>query len=222
MQDFDQSSTHLEESKSSLNTSDSYLGGIDLKCDQCDNRENVWVCMVCAALGCGRYCSGRHAVKHFQATNHSFSLELSSQRIWHYKGDNYVHRIIKTQLNVNLHSILKFELEEVISDSWLRNHSGPQSTWLNWIFLRGWESKQYESSWWQASVRKDRQHSQRVQLSPNFITGGTEKVLRKQGMPTIQEVLSRLDCDQSSDVKSKWYHCLTRLLPRWVISIAKA
>ena len=73
---------------------------MDVKCDQCENRENVWVCVVCSALGCGRYCSGRHAVKHFQATNHSFSLELASQRIWHYRGDNYVHRLIKTQINV--------------------------------------------------------------------------------------------------------------------------
>ena len=89
----------------------------DLKCDQCDNRENVWVCLVCAALGCGRYCEGRHAVKHFQATNHSFSLELSSQRIWHYLGDNYVHRLIKTQLNVVIISIDPFYLAQAINRS---------------------------------------------------------------------------------------------------------
>jgi BRCA1-associated protein len=90
---------------------------IDLVCDQCDNRENLWVCLVCSALGCGRYCIGRHAVKHFQATNHSFSLELASQRIWHYRGDNYVHRIMKTQLNVGSLKFMIFKIDEAITSS---------------------------------------------------------------------------------------------------------
>jgi len=67
-----------EESKKEDNNRKNLTSSNELKCDQCENRENVWICVVCAALGCGRYCSGRHAVKHFQATNHSFSLELAS------------------------------------------------------------------------------------------------------------------------------------------------
>ena len=27
---------------------------------------------------------------------HNFSLEFSSHRIWNYKGDNYVHRMIRS------------------------------------------------------------------------------------------------------------------------------
>ena len=51
---------------------------------------------MCGYIGCGRY-NAKHAVKHFEVLKHSFSMELDSQRIWSYKGDNYVHRLIKTR-----------------------------------------------------------------------------------------------------------------------------
>ena len=149
---------------------------LDLKCDLCANRENVWVCLVCSALGCGRYCSGRHAVKHFQAYNHSFSLELASQRIWHYRGDNYVHRIIKTQVAVS--NIIHFILLALTHS---RNHSSIKSPWF---FRR--RHLYFELSRRQDASRKDRQHSSRVQLSPHISTGGTKEILWREGNHHLQ------------------------------------
>lgn len=60
----------------------------------CGVNESLWICLICGCLGCGRYQQG-HASKHFSETNHTFSVDIESGRIWHYLGDLYVHRILK-------------------------------------------------------------------------------------------------------------------------------
>jgi uncharacterized UBP type Zn finger protein len=35
-----------------------------LSCSECDNKQNLWICLICAYVGCGRYFK-RHAVDHF-------------------------------------------------------------------------------------------------------------------------------------------------------------
>ncbi|CAN1216952.1 BRAP2 RING ZnF UBP domain-containing protein 1, partial [Linum perenne] len=39
-----------------------------------------------------RYKEG-HAIRHWQYTEHRYSLDLRTQQIWDYVGDNYVHRL---------------------------------------------------------------------------------------------------------------------------------
>lgn len=53
-------------------------------------RENIWVCLVCGHIGCGRY-SFKHAERHYQESKHVFSLELATGRIWQYDEDTFVH-----------------------------------------------------------------------------------------------------------------------------------
>mmetsp|Transcript_30065 Transcript_30065/g.38808 ORF Transcript_30065/g.38808 Transcript_30065/m.38808 type:complete len:546 (+) Transcript_30065:69-1706(+) len=68
----------------------------ELHCQQCGKESDLWVCLICGNLGCARY-SGEHAKSHFSATNHSYSLDLTTQRIWDYIGDRFVHRICQTE-----------------------------------------------------------------------------------------------------------------------------
>lgn len=49
--------------------------------------------MVCSDIGCGRY-KNADAFKHFQATGHIITMDLTTQRIWNYISDNFSHRII--------------------------------------------------------------------------------------------------------------------------------
>ncbi|KAF9614219.1 hypothetical protein IFM89_016012 [Coptis chinensis] len=35
----------------------------------------------------------RHAIQHWTDTQHCYSLDLETQRVWDYVGDNYVHRL---------------------------------------------------------------------------------------------------------------------------------
>jgi len=60
-------------------------------CPCCMSPDNIWVCLVCGHIGCGRYAGG-HAKDHSRKRGHQFGLDLSSGRIWHYAGDVFVHR----------------------------------------------------------------------------------------------------------------------------------
>lgn len=66
-----------------------------LNCSECASSENLWICLICANLGCGRY-KGGHAHDHFLSSGHSFALKLDSHHIWDYSSDKYVHWSIKS------------------------------------------------------------------------------------------------------------------------------
>ncbi|KAJ1784795.1 hypothetical protein LPJ59_006279 [Coemansia sp. RSA 2399] len=63
-------------------------------CHVCGLTTDLWICLVCGTVGCGRYANA-HAKAHFEQTLHPYSLELGSQRVWDYAGDGYVHRILQ-------------------------------------------------------------------------------------------------------------------------------
>ncbi|EGG08381.1 uncharacterized protein MELLADRAFT_84903 [Melampsora larici-populina 98AG31] len=66
------------------------------ECAACGSEANLWICLICGHVGCGRY-QGGHAYRHFEESAHLYALELGSQRVWDYVGDNYVHRLIQTK-----------------------------------------------------------------------------------------------------------------------------
>ncbi|KAG4090772.1 ubiquitinyl hydrolase [Neocallimastix lanati (nom. inval.)] len=52
-------------------------------CSECDLKENLWLCMICGNLGCGRQQYGGiggngHALKHFETTGHAVSCKLGT------------------------------------------------------------------------------------------------------------------------------------------------
>ena len=65
-------------------------------CSVCGTGSDLWVCLICATVGCGRYKAG-HAHRHHEETGHLYSLELETQRVWDYAGDGYVHRLIQNK-----------------------------------------------------------------------------------------------------------------------------
>ncbi|EFC38281.1 BRCA1 associated protein [Naegleria gruberi] len=65
----------------------------ELKCGECGCESNLWICLTCGVVGCGRYEKG-HAMEHFLQTNHTYAMEHNSQRVWDYTGDGYVHRLV--------------------------------------------------------------------------------------------------------------------------------
>eukprot|EP00903_Cladosiphon_okamuranus_P019223 g17677.t1 len=66
----------------------------ELFCETCKIAHNLWICMVCGHIGCGRY-TGEHANRHFRLSGHTYSLELSTGRVWDYTGDCYAHRALR-------------------------------------------------------------------------------------------------------------------------------
>lgn len=53
-------------------------------CSQCELKENLWLCLTCGSLGCGRKQYGGvpggngHGLNHFEETGHSLSVKLGT------------------------------------------------------------------------------------------------------------------------------------------------
>ncbi|KAF2449448.1 RING-10 protein [Karstenula rhodostoma CBS 690.94] len=73
----------------------------DNECSVCGSTENLWICLICGNIGCGRYDSA-HAFAHYEATNHTYAMDVVSQHVWDYAGDGYVHRLIQNKADGKL------------------------------------------------------------------------------------------------------------------------
>lgn len=105
------SKTYNQSSPNKIESSSTSANNLVIKCYNCDVTDNLWVCLICGYIGCGRYTS-RHAHAHFLQSEvnsiidkHSFSLELATGRIWDYLNDTFVHNepqslIINDESNV--------------------------------------------------------------------------------------------------------------------------
>ncbi|KAI8593466.1 BRCA1-associated protein 2-domain-containing protein [Geranomyces variabilis] len=71
------------------------------ECMDCGSLENLWICLICGNIGCGRYQRGC-AQSHFNETQHLYAMELETQRVWDYAGDGYVHRLIQNRTDGKL------------------------------------------------------------------------------------------------------------------------
>lgn len=72
-----------------------------LACSACGKTQNLWICLICGNVGCGRY-DEKHAINHYTETGHCYSMDIDSQRVWDYVGDNYVHRLLQNQADGKL------------------------------------------------------------------------------------------------------------------------
>ncbi|KAI9267350.1 hypothetical protein BY458DRAFT_512045 [Sporodiniella umbellata] len=71
------------------------------ECSQCRVTENLWICLICGHVGCGRYHQA-HAYEHFKATDHVYALEIRSERVWDYASDGFVHRLVQNMADGKL------------------------------------------------------------------------------------------------------------------------
>jgi BRCA1-associated protein len=77
------------------------MDGTEPECGVCHSELNLWICLICGSIGCGRY-DEAHAFAHYKETSHAFAMDLSSQRVWDYVSDSYVHRIIQSKTDGKL------------------------------------------------------------------------------------------------------------------------
>lgn len=88
------------------------------KCTICGDKSNLWICLICGNIGCGRY-NSKHAIQHFETTSHCFAMDIKTQRVWDYAGDNYVHRIVQNEVDGKL-----VEVSGNVSGMLLENNGG--------------------------------------------------------------------------------------------------
>ncbi|KAI9889981.1 MAG: hypothetical protein M1814_004599 [Vezdaea aestivalis] len=65
-------------------------------CSICASDSNLWICLICGNVGCGRY-DEAHAMQHYRDTSHCYVMEIDTQRVWDYAGDGFVHRLIQSE-----------------------------------------------------------------------------------------------------------------------------
>ncbi|EMC98316.1 hypothetical protein BAUCODRAFT_32335 [Baudoinia panamericana UAMH 10762] len=70
-------------------------------CSVCTTTNNLWICLICGNIGCGRYDSA-HAYAHYEETSHCYAMDISTQHVWDYAGDGYVHRLIQSKPDAKL------------------------------------------------------------------------------------------------------------------------
>ena len=70
-------------------------------CERCGRSEALWICLVCGHVGCGRYGCGA-GVLHNRQSAHNYAMDVATQRVWDYAGDNYVHRLIQSKVDGKL------------------------------------------------------------------------------------------------------------------------
>ncbi|KAL8755154.1 MAG: hypothetical protein Q9184_004885, partial [Pyrenodesmia sp. 2 TL-2023] len=71
------------------------------ECAICRSNVNLWICLICGSVGCGRY-DAAHAFLHYQQTSHAFAMDLATQRVWDYATDAYVHRLVQDKADGKL------------------------------------------------------------------------------------------------------------------------
>ncbi len=71
------------------------------ECTVCRSEANLWICLICGSVGCGRY-DAAHAFLHYEQSQHCFAMDMTTQRIWDYASDGYVHRIVQNKTDGKL------------------------------------------------------------------------------------------------------------------------
>lgn len=66
------------------------------ECSVCHSDSNLWICLICGNVGCGRY-DEAHAYSHYTQSLHCFAMDMTTQRVWDYASDGYVHRIVQNK-----------------------------------------------------------------------------------------------------------------------------
>jgi hypothetical protein len=62
------------------------------ECGACGDHNDLWMCLVCGAVNCGRNKLG-HAFEHFRSTTHSHACQVGGSRVWDYEADAFVHHL---------------------------------------------------------------------------------------------------------------------------------
>eukprot|EP01125_Pyxidicula_operculata_P009452 TRINITY_DN3119_c0_g3_i1.p1 TRINITY_DN3119_c0_g3~~TRINITY_DN3119_c0_g3_i1.p1 ORF type:complete len:525 (+),score=122.74 TRINITY_DN3119_c0_g3_i1:922-2496(+) len=116
--------------------SDTPVPNVDIMCNSCNIKENLWICLVCAFIGCSRY-KNKHSEEHFMVSNHTYALEVDTQRIWDYIRDSYVHRLVTNQYDGKIVQIPDFDWETEYANTIRKDITtkGKKENELEWYYL---------------------------------------------------------------------------------------
>ncbi|EPY20859.1 BRCA1-associated protein [Angomonas deanei] len=65
----------------------------DAKCQTCRTYDDLWTCLICGFIGCGRGRKG-HSHEHYEECRHSCAMQMNTNRIWNFKTRMFLHQEI--------------------------------------------------------------------------------------------------------------------------------
>jgi hypothetical protein len=66
------------------------------RCQVCGVGNDLWHCLICGVVRCGRYAAG-HAQKHAAESRHALASQLGGYRVWDFSRDQFLHRLVATE-----------------------------------------------------------------------------------------------------------------------------
>ena len=76
-------------------------------CTKCELKENLWLCLTCGSLGCGRQHFGErglsgngHALSHFKESGHGISVKLGTITPEGNAGDSYLYFVDRSSITL--------------------------------------------------------------------------------------------------------------------------
>ena len=133
-------------------------------CDTCGRRDNLWICLVCGNIACGRY-EQAHAHRHYEQTKHTYALELGTQRVWDYAGDGYVHRLLS---NANDGKLVEFGKPNQCEDSHDSNEK-PEVIMMEYNYILVTQLETQRVYFEEKLEMQQRSYEQRLEQADKFI-----------------------------------------------------
>eukprot|EP01125_Pyxidicula_operculata_P006223 TRINITY_DN2163_c0_g1_i2.p1 TRINITY_DN2163_c0_g1~~TRINITY_DN2163_c0_g1_i2.p1 ORF type:complete len:474 (+),score=110.56 TRINITY_DN2163_c0_g1_i2:305-1726(+) len=103
-------------------------------CSTCGINSSLMICLVCGFIGCSK--SG-HSEEHFNEFQHTYAMELETQRAWDFSRQGYVNRLVANEADNKLVAIPDERLEEMIANT-LKSTDGldrEEAREIEWQYL---------------------------------------------------------------------------------------
>ena len=88
-----------------------------LKCENCEEDANIWICLECYEIGCSRYI-GAHSKQHWIESDHSTCISLSDGAIFCYQcddevypNDEEIYKLQKTIVDIHVARVQVIEID---------------------------------------------------------------------------------------------------------------
>eukprot|EP01087_Luapelamoeba_hula_P019453 TRINITY_DN6450_c0_g1_i1.p1 TRINITY_DN6450_c0_g1~~TRINITY_DN6450_c0_g1_i1.p1 ORF type:complete len:581 (+),score=84.97 TRINITY_DN6450_c0_g1_i1:154-1743(+) len=160
------------------------------QCWECTESESLWICLICGHVGCGRYKAG-HANGHYEQSQHTYALELETQRVWDYLGDNYVHRLIQNKADGKLVELSgPNELDSHVKEEIIESKRTAVSLEYTYLLTSQLETQR---DYWEKEMEKlkHRRDTQRSHLEAQIKEANTNKELLSKEMKEQQKVAKK-------------------------------
>lgn len=124
-----------------------------MKCTDCQNTKENWLCLECSAVCCSRYVEG-HMAKHNESTKHQIAFSFSDGSFWCYDCDSYISTlelgklrrtfgVIKHKIHVGKTDLVEAgRITPILRDLEALNDS--QDTFTRTQFIEGLKQKTYK------------------------------------------------------------------------------